>query len=96
MGCYQGRELWGRICDLQQRFGAVYQEQESWFLCVSTKPAQCDDASPVMGPKTNPQTVVPPRECWSCGSGISLVAEEKRRKPGLRLVAATNADVELK
>lgn len=32
----------------------------------------------MMGLKTNPQTVGTTMGCWSCGSGISLVAKEKR------------------
>lgn len=92
MGCCRGRGLGGRICDLRQRFSAVSQEQESWFLYASTKPARWAGASPVTGLKTDPQSAVPPRGCWSWGCGVSLVAKELGRKPGARLVSGTRAD----
>lgn len=75
MGCYQCRGLGGHIYDLWQCFGSIYQEQESWFLCVSTKPAQCADASSMMGLKP----ASPKLQCSHEGD-ISLVAREKEAR----------------
>lgn len=87
-GCYQSRGLEGRIYHLWWRFGAVYKEQESWFLDISTKPAQYSDSSPAMALKPSQEPwyrhgVLEPR-LWHRHSGQEDKKEARSEAGGNR------------